>query len=111
MSISFLKSVKISQCSAITSYQRCNKKVVIFKPGIYFCPEHGNIILSPRHNIIYGLINDHSYNKLVMNNFFNSPIYTKNLINKRYRKVINSLFKNNIPILNEDVIGLITTYL
>ncbi len=108
----FLHDLKHRRCCGLTTTQfQCNRFIISFTPGIYFCYQHGSLIVSPYHNILYGYLNEHSLNKLISNRYFSSKTYRRNLIKNRYLKIYTRIMKSNFLNLNFDVIYIILTYL
>ena len=108
----FLTNIKNRQCSALTlDKHQCNRHIMTFSKGIYFCHQHGNTILSPYHNYLYGYINEHSLYKLISNRYFSSKTYRRNLIRKRYVKCMSRIIQENFFELNPDVLREICKYI
>jgi hypothetical protein len=108
----FFTNLKNKRCCGIISTNiQCNEIIISFSPGIFLCVRHGNVFISPYHNMLYGYINDHSKIKIFHNKFFSSKIYNRNLIKKRYRKVLHKILYENNHILNKDIVNIIVEYL
>jgi hypothetical protein len=123
MNNNILLNMKHKRCVALNyksnelyTNDRCPNKIIGFSTGIYLCEQHGFVIFSPYNTynmLIYNLNheNHHSNYKLINNNFFKSNIYNRNLVNKRYKKVILKFLKNNLHNLIDDVKHVIIEYL
>jgi hypothetical protein len=108
----FFHNVKHRRCCGLTlTENQCNRYIVSFSPGIYFCHQHGNIIISPYHNVLYGYINEHCLHKLLSNRYFSSKTYNRNLSKRRYIKIFDTALKKHLICLNIDVINIILQYL
>ena len=108
----FFTNYKYRRCCGLTTtHNQCNRSIVSFSPGIYFCYQHGSLIISPYHNTLYGYLNEHSLNKLISNRYFSSKTFKRNLVKKRYLKIIDSKIKEHLLYLNLDVINIILQYL
>lgn len=110
--MTFLDNIKYRRCCGLTvQNSQCNRSIISFSTGIYFCFQHGNIILSPYHNLLYGCFNEHSLNKILSNRYFSSKTYQRNIIKKRYLTLIHNYINKNLLKLNLDVITIILKYL
>ena len=108
----FLNDIGYRRCCGLTiNHNQCNRLIISFSPGIYFCYQHGNLIISPYHNLLYGCFNEHSLNKLLSNRYFSSKTYRRELIKNRYLKLLNRILIQNLLELNIDVINIILNYL
>ncbi len=102
----------IKKCSALEndSYFRCNTHILSALPNtIFFCLEHGNLIFSPTHSVIYGKL--HFLPKLEANKYFRSKIYNESLTNSRYLKILTKILYKNFEKLDINILLMILSFL
>lgn len=106
-----INDIGFKQCNGLILNKRCSKFIICFSKGIYFCKDHGYIIFSPFHNLIYGYFNDFVVQKHYINRYFCSDDYNRKLCSNRYKKIIEFYLYNSVLQINNDLISQILLYL